>query len=407
MRMVKTASDGEQREINDISIRNANFEFEPCDIGLLLRYLLEDIHLHCSATVQKIINRRDDGKNPSSDSKDIESGQLLQILQRHEWVVFMGPDTIDERASALWKRAFSLEELLSFPCSDQFLNEVKGLYGSHVALYFVWMQFFTRMLLLPGVIGAALWYYHWLDINLDVDNSSLQPFFSLSLIVWAFVFLKMWRRRCAKVCTSWGTYGQMRNEKVRAEFYGTKRKSPVTGEDEYFFPEWKRLPYYIMSAAVTAIMLAIAFFVMILSLNMQGYIDDNDGGFYFKVLADLAQPGAVFDPNGGIIMPLVPVVGHSIVIMNLNGAYRHVAEWLTHQENHRTHANHENSLILKRFFFEVFDCYIALFYVAFVQLDVMRLRGELVALYTADSIRRLLTENVIPLILQGACFCGL
>jgi hypothetical protein len=198
----------------------------------------------------------------------------------------------------------------------------------------------------------------------------------------------------------------MRNEKLRAEFYGTKRKSPVTGEDEYFFPEWKRLPYYLMSAGVTAIMLAIAFFVMILSLNMQGYIDDNDGGFYFKVLADLAQPGAVFDPNGGIIMPLVPVVGHSVVIMTLNGVYRHVAEWLTHQENHRTHANHENSLILKRFFFEVFDCYIALFYVAFVQLDVMRLRGELVALYTADSIRRLVTENVIPLILQGACFCG-
>jgi hypothetical protein len=151
MKMVKTASDGEQREINDFSIRNANFEFEPCDIGLLLRYLLEDIHLHCSATVQKILHRRDE-KTPSLDPKDIESGQLLQILQRHDWIVFMGPDTIDERASALWKRAFSVEELLSFPCSDQFLNEVKGLYGSHVALYFVWMQFFTRMLAAPGVL---------------------------------------------------------------------------------------------------------------------------------------------------------------------------------------------------------------------------------------------------------------
>jgi hypothetical protein len=40
--------------------------------------------------------------------------------------------------------------------------------------------------------------------------------------------------------------------------------------------------------------------------------------------------------------------------------------------------------------------YIALFYVAFWELDIEKLRGELVSLYTVDSMRRVATESVIP-----------
>eukprot|EP00665_Eupelagonemidae_sp_cell47_P005344 gene5344-759_t len=66
---------------------------------------------------------------------------------------------------------------------------------------------------------------------------------------------------------------------------------------------------------------------------------------------------------------------------------------------------YENSLVLKRFFFEAFDCYIALFYVGFVQQDIRKLRRELIALYTADSIRRVVTETLLPQ-LTGGAGCG-
>ena len=58
---------------------------------------------------------------------------------------------------------------------------------------------------------------------------------------------------------------------------------------------------------------------------------------------------------------------HACVIMALNTAYRHVAEWLTELENHKTEHAHERSLVYKRFLFEAFDCYIALFYIAFYE----------------------------------------
>ena len=79
-----------------------------------------------------------------------------------------------------------------------------------------------------------------------------------------------------------------------------------------------------------------------------------------------------------------------------------VAEWLTEVENHKYEHQHENSLVIKRFLFEAFDCYVALFYTAFYELDPIALRQELIGLYTVDSIRRVLCETVIPLLLQYA-----
>lgn len=91
-----------------------------------------------------------------------------------------------------------------------------------------------------------------------------------------------------------------------------------------------------------------------------------------------------FDPTGGgpypNVLPLAPVVLHAMVIMALNTIYRYIAEWLTTLENHRTDRDYNNSLVLKRIFFDGFDCYIALFYLAFCKFDIIALRNDLFGL---------------------------
>ena len=99
-------------------------------------------------------------------------------------------------------------------------------------------------------------------------------------------------------------------------------------------------------------------------------------------------------------MSLVPVILHTVVVMLLNSIYRYVAEWLTDLENHRFEHQHENSLIIKRFLFEAFDCYLPLFYIAFFEQCIIKLRGEMIALFTADQFRRVLTEALIPYLMQ-------
>eukprot|EP00976_Prorocentrum_cordatum_P042605 863778-Prorocentrum_minimum.AAC.1 len=56
---------------------------------------------------------------------------------------------------------------------------------------------------------------------------------------------------------------------VRPEFQGVMRISPVTGKMEAWYPSWKRLLKYLVSAGATLTMMAVAFGVMVSSLNLQ------------------------------------------------------------------------------------------------------------------------------------------
>lgn len=185
----------------------------------------------------------------------------------------------------------------------------------------------------------------------------------------------------------------------RPEFTGRTRQSPITGEPEVYFPSHQRKLQYLLSAVITAFMLTVAFRIMILSLNLQGYIRPNSI-FYVRDFAKLSEVGAWFDAKSNWKC-YIPVVLHASCILALNALYRRVATKLTDWENHETQTSHDHSLILKRFLFEAFDCYIVLFYLAFYERDVERLRLELVAVFNIDSFRRLSVEVILPYIVHA------
>lgn len=135
-----------------------------------------------------------------------------------------------------------------------------------------------------------------------------------------------------------------------------------------------------MSGCVTAVLLVGAFFVMICSLNLQGYIqpshdrtrwpNDADHPFYIRPIARFSEPGGLFDPESNFAS-LVPVILHVTVILILNGQYRKVAVRLTEWENHETVVAYQNSVILKRFMWEAFDAFIGLAYLAFYEVSAL------------------------------------
>jgi len=151
-------------------------------------------------------------------------------------------------------------------------------------------------------------------------------------------------------------------------------------------------------------MLGVAFLAMVCSLNLQGYMSDKatsfERKFHFPLLSQFAQKGALFDPDQEAyfgVLTYVPVVLHVFTIRKLNDFYSLVAYGLTHLENHKFTRDFEDAMIAKRFIFEAFDCYIAPFYVAFVQQDIRKLRSELIQVYVADSVRRVVLETLVPL----------
>ena len=89
---------------------------------------------------------------------------------------------------------------------------------------------------------------------------------------------------------------------------------------------------------------------------------------------------------------LIPTLIHVVVVRILNLVYSYIAELLTKLENHETQSMHGNALLVKRFIFEAVDAYAGLVFLGFVRRDVVRLRQELIAIYSSiplvESSRR-------------------
>ncbi len=305
-----------------------------------------------------------------------------------------------------------LSETLNFK-SKVPLRAIRDYYGEEVAFYFGWMDFYTHALLYPGISGIIIFIVRMIRGG-TIDTDTLIPFHGLFTFIWAIMFTQCWAREEARLSYKWGTWsmeGRKESLSVRHEFEGTLKISEVTKMMEKYYPTNKRKLDYLFSALVTLVLLAGAFFVMILSLNMQGYIkhtcdtgawysqqnEDLHHPFYFEFFANLSEKGAIFDSQN-LISSTLAVILHVTLIMSMNAIYRKIAKYLTDWENHESQVTYNNSLICKRFFFEAFDAYLVLMYLAFYEQDVTKVRSELVNVFNVDTFRRILLEGVVPYI---------
>eukprot|EP00947_MAST-08B_sp_MAST-8B-sp1_P002603 g2603.t1 len=337
-----------------------------CERSQMVRSLLDHLPVPSDAEAKAILPGGGTKAGAGTETS------LLRWLERQGILQAALPLHDADLAKKVFWTVASPKSLLSIDMSP-----LQEYYGSEVAFYFAWMMHFTNWLLVPGVVGLAL------------------------MCIWAILFVQFWDRSAAWYSCEWGIpHDLAHHDEIRLDFWGETRTSPVTGKPEVHFSATRRWVRYGVSTLVTCLMLGVAFTVMILSLNLQGYVHEKSP-VRVDALSRFAEPGEIFDPNA-TFTSLIPVILHTIVIMFLNGQYRSVAETLTEWENHKTVHDHENALIIKRFLFEAFDCYIALFYIAFYELDPIKLRQELVSLYTADSLRRLFTETMLPYAMQTA-----
>lgn len=105
------------------------------------------------------------------------------------------------------------------------LNLVNDYFGSSVALYFGWLQFYSNYLYIPAITGILLFchqyftgqvmYMHFAGVaTYSLTSFSHQtdsmwvPLFMVLLTVWGELFLAMWERRNSELTFAWGVMGQ-------------------------------------------------------------------------------------------------------------------------------------------------------------------------------------------------------
>jgi len=406
-----------EREENKFSGYDKEGLFNSSDRVRLLRSMLESITVsdedEKTSLLEQELNEANLGTNfPKSfrinhkitSLDNYHHTYLCDLLRENDMIDVLAPVHIPYLRDKLWVE--SMRFLKRLP-----LQGLRDYYGEEVTYYFAWQEFYMYSLFFPGLSG--------LIINIirnyrghSIDECTLTPFHGLITFIWAIVFLKFWSRKESRLAYSWGTLKSQTEGRgtssMRHGFKGKTVISKVTGKPaKYYSPVLRRLKY-IVSALVTLVLLSAAFFVMILSLNLQGYISEEhdadrwgDGlvhPFHFPAVAIYAIKGGLFDPVS--YSSYVPIMLHAAGVLLMNTGYSIVAERLTKWENHKASVSHKNSLILKRFFFEAFDAYLILFYLAFYEQDVLKVRSELISLFHMDTFRRLFLEGLVPFLYQ-------
>lgn len=185
---------------------------------------------------------------------------------------------------------------------------------------------------LPAVVGVA---FQATAITFDDYDRSEIPAFAFFLIFWNIMALQSWRRKQQFLALKWNTLGTdtetLLKDHTRFQFYGVQIRSYIDGRETLYFPQYKRIYFYILS-----------FFIFILSaaatLGSAGLI------YYYarpRITRTIVAPYEQWVISGGT----------ALQIMVCNHLYYYFALFTTEWENHRTEGAFVNSLSCKFTFY--------------------------------------------------------
>ncbi|XP_056368356.1 anoctamin-8 isoform X2 [Oenanthe melanoleuca] len=255
-------------------------------------------------------------------------------------------------------------------CEAQPLDEICDYFGVKIAMYFAWLGFYTSAMLYPAVFGSLLYGLTHSD-QTSQDISCVV--FALFNVIWATLFLEEWKRRGAEFAYKWGTLDTPAEslEEPRPQFRGTKRISPVTSAEEFYYPPWKRLLFQsLVSLPVCLACLGLVFLLMLGCFQLQEF-----------VLSVQELPR---------VLRFLPKIILALIVTACDELYKKVALWLNDMENYRLQSAYEKHLIIKIVLFQFVNSYLSLFYIGFYLKDMERLKEMLATLL----ITRQFLQNV-------------
>ncbi|XP_051238208.1 LOW QUALITY PROTEIN: anoctamin-10 [Dicentrarchus labrax] len=283
------------------------------------------------------------------------------------------------------------------------LDAVNGYFGSSVAFYFSFLDFYTWSLLPPAILGLSITYFSGEaqkemeksvsgsrvtgvedESGTAVSGHMIQAVFSM---IWSTVVMELWKRRSSSLSYRWGTlHLAERFAEPRPGFHGDIGVNPVTGRVEPLFPAWRRdLRMALVSVPVVGLFLGLVVLGMLC--------------FYWGE-AQVQQLHRDWDSLLSQTLLYMPSVLHIVYTNMLSTVYKKVAQSLTEHENHREESAFENHLTAKILVFTFFNYFAVLFHIAFFKQDVPLLRKRLASLLIVTQLVNQVTEVVIPFLVD-------
>eukprot|EP01048_Picozoa_sp_COSAG05_P010916 COSAG05_NODE_992_length_6265_cov_7.908693_1_plen_1089_part_00 len=235
------------------------------------------------------------------------------------------------------------------------IDEIRDYFGEHVAMYFAWMELYTKALVWPtilGVVGMVIQLTSEGGVN---DNQFTIPY-SIFFAAWSISFLSSWTRRENELKFLWGADGYESKEQPRAEFIGRHVVNPETNRDDVVYDKqlWRVLQ---LTLSTCGSMIFIGF--TIYCAVEATLIKDNN-----KLTPEQAKMATLWERNK---YKVYSSLANLMIIGVFGQLYEFIAEKLTRWENHRTQTEFEDSIISKNFGFQFVNNYFVLFYICFIR----------------------------------------
>ncbi|XP_044058924.1 anoctamin-7 [Siniperca chuatsi] len=277
------------------------------------------------------------------------------------------------------------------------LDHIREYFGEKIALYFAWLGFYTGWLLPASLVGTVIFLFGFWLVATDVPAKELcdsgnsfimcplcnicsqwnyssicvtykagllfdnggTVFLSVFMSLWAVTFLEYWKRSCSALSHRWDcSEFEDIEERPRPEFTAMApmtMRNPVTGAEEPYFPENKRLNRTLTGCMVIIIMVAVVLMFLIaiiLYRTILSIIIYKSGNSFISFSA-----GRIASISGSVL--------NLLVILMLSRVYTSLAHILTRWEMHRTQTKYEDMFILKVFIFQFVNFYSSPVYIAF------------------------------------------
>lgn len=302
----------------------------------------------------------------------------------------------------LWLKRWSTKWLIG----DDELEHLNTHFGTKIAFYFAFLQFYLQMLVFPAGLGLYAFFF----------LREVSALYASLVVTWGVVFIALWQRRELELATRWDVRHCSRQEYRRAAF------SPTSSEVDPKLTDQKSLVKYGPFERLAREALTIPFALVC-------------GGFLALVLTFIfcveVWMGEVYDGPGKQILVFSPTVLFTGLVGPFSGFYMRAAQRLTLYENHETDGKFNASLSRKAFLLNFMTSYTALFLTQYVylpfghlivpKLDVLgittayasygvkakpfsidgnRLRNQLFYFAVTAQLVNLAMELVVPMVLR-------
>lgn len=125
-----------------------------------------------------------------------------QVLANQAVTLILRTKKINAKSAWIAHNEVLVKEIAN-TSGQQRLERINSYYGSKIAIYFGWLDFYTQSLRGPAAAGILLFLHQYTIGSVD---SYWVPIYCIGICLWGTYFLEFWKRRCSELSFAWEVF---------------------------------------------------------------------------------------------------------------------------------------------------------------------------------------------------------